>query len=196
MATYGSKTALLVVDMQNDFADPAGSLYVAGGENLVEVINQEIEKAAAARARVIYSQDWHPRTTPHFQSDGGIWPDHCVGDTWGAQFHPELKVLERAPAIRKGAGGEDGYSAFSVRDPRFGTTSSTELERLLREFGIERVVITGLATDYCVKETSLDALRLGFDVEVLRRAIGAVDLQPGDGERALGAVVAAGARAE
>jgi nicotinamidase/pyrazinamidase len=196
MATYDSRTALLVVDMQNDFADPTGSLYVAGGENLVEVINQEIEKASAAGSRVIYSQDWHPQTTPHFQSDGGTWPDHCVGETWGSQFHPELKVLEGAPTIRKGTGGEDGYSAFSVRDPRLGTTSSTELERLLRESGIERVVVTGLATDYCVKETSLDALRLGFDVELLRRAIGAVDLQPGDGERALRAVVAAGARVD
>jgi nicotinamidase/pyrazinamidase len=191
---YDAKTALLVVDVQNDFADPAGSLYVGGGEGIVPLINQEIEAASKAGARVIYSQDWHPHVTPHFKKDGGVWPEHCVGESWGAAFHPALAVLEGAPAIRKGTSGEDGYSVFSVRDPRLGTTYSTELESILRQYGIERLVIVGLATDYCVKETSLDGLRLGFDVEVLREAVRAVDLQPGDGEKALEAVVAAGGR--
>jgi nicotinamidase/pyrazinamidase len=119
-----------------------------------------------------------------------------VGDTWGAAFHPDLKVVEGTEVIHKGTGGEDGYSVFSVRDPRSGEHYPTRLESLLREAGIPRVVIVGLATDYCVKETALDARRLGFDVTVLRDAIAAVDLQPGDGERALEAAAAAGARIE
>jgi nicotinamidase/pyrazinamidase len=191
---YDARTALLVVDVQNDFADPSGSLYVAGGEKIVPLINQEIEEASKAGARVIYSQDWHPQTTPHFKKDGGVWPEHCVGASWGAAFYPALKVLEGAPTIRKGTSGEDGYSVFSVRDPHLGTTYPTELEGILRQHGIERLVIVGLATDYCVKETSLDGLRLGFEVEVLAGAVRAVDLHPGDGEKAFAAVVAAGGR--
>jgi len=196
MARYDSKTALVVVDMQNDFADPQGSLHVPGGAALLPVINEEIERAAAAGALVVYSQDWHPETTHHFAKDGGIWPVHCVGGTWGAEFYPGLNVLEGAESIRKGTGGEDGYSVFSVRDTRTGARYPTELEDILRSRGIERVVIVGLATDYCVKETALDALRLGFDVEVMRRAVAAVDREPGDGERALEAVAAAGGRVE
>jgi nicotinamidase/pyrazinamidase len=192
MAEYDSRTALLVVDVQNDFADPAGSLYVRGGWEAVPFINAEIEKAHAAGALVVYSRDWHPETTPHFQKDGGIWPVHCVAETWGAQFHPSLTVIEGSPVIDKGSGGEDGYSVFSVRDPRSGAKFPTRLEAVLREAGIERVVIVGLATDYCVKETALDALALGFRAQVLRAGVRAVDLQPGDGERALAAVVAAG----
>ena len=192
MERYDTKTALLVVDMQNDFADPSGSLYVPGAEKIVEIINHEIEQATLAGARVVYSQDWHPESTPHFQKEGGTWPDHCIAGTWGAEFHPRLVVLEGRPRIRKGRDGGDGYSAFSVRDPRLGTTYSTELDSILRRLGIVRVVIVGLATDYCVKETALDALRLGFAVDVPREASGPVDLRPGDGERALESIIAAG----
>jgi nicotinamidase/pyrazinamidase len=101
-------------------------------------------------------------------------------------------VIEGAPVIRKGTGGEDGYSAFSVRDPESGEVGATELEGLLRAAGVQRLVIGGLATDYCVLETALDALRLGFEVEVPRDLVRAVDLQPGDGDRALEAIAAAG----
>lgn len=178
-------TALLIVDVQNDFADPQGSLYVRGGEEVIPVINAEIERALAGDATVVYTQDWHPEVTPHFEKDGGIWPVHCIGDTWGAAFHPGLRVVEGAPVIRKGADGRDGYSAFSVRDPRSGDVEATQLESILRQRGIERVVIAGLATDYCVVETVADARRLGHPTTVLLDAVRAVDLTPGDGNRAL-----------
>lgn len=192
MVRYDAATALIVVDIQNDFADPAGNLYVRGGETLIPFINREIARAAAAGAAVIYSRDWHPPRTPHFARDGGIWPVHCVAGTWGAEFHPDLeRVGDRE--IRKGSGGEDGYSAFSMRDPASGDIAATPLAAMLAKLAIARLVIVGLATDYCVKETVLDARRLGFAVTVLRDGVRAVDLQPGDGERALAAMQAAGA---
>jgi nicotinamidase/pyrazinamidase len=194
MVEYDSRTALLVVDVQNDFADPAGSLSVRGGEEVVDAANREIERASNAGALIVYTQDWHPEHTPHFAQDGGIWPVHCVQETWGAEFHPRLIV--RGESIRKGSNGEDGYSGFSMRDPETGQEDSTGLEELLRERGIARVVIAGLATDYCVKETALDARSAGFDTVVLRDAVRAVNLDPDDGERALRAVERAGARVE
>ncbi|HEX9235945.1 MAG TPA: isochorismatase family protein [Actinomycetota bacterium] len=187
---YDPKTALLVVDVQNDFADPGGSLYVAGGEDVVPVANREIQEARGAGATVIYTQDWHPPHTPHFQKDGGMWPVHCVQGTWGAAFHPDLQVV--GEVIHKGTGGEDGYSGFTVRDPVSGDERGTKLEALLREHHIERVVIVGLATDYCVKDTSLDALDLGFTVDVLGEGVRAVDLTAGDGDRALEAIIERG----
>ena len=193
MAEYGPDTALIVTDIQNDFADPSGSLYVGGGEDVVPIVNREMERAREGGALVVYSQDWHPEATPHFQKDGGIWPVHCVGGTWGADFHPELRVLEDAEYLKKGTGGEDGYSVFTVRDPQTGAEASTALERILKEHGIKRLVIVGLATDYCVKETALDARLLGFETYVLRDGIAAVNLEEGDGDRALEAVHRAGA---
>jgi nicotinamidase/pyrazinamidase len=183
MPTYDSRTALLVVDVQNDFADPSGSLYVTGGEDVVREANAEIARARAGRAAVVYTQDWHPPSTPHFERDGGVWPVHCVAGSWGAELHPDLVVA--GPSIRKGTGGEDGYSGFSERDPGSGEVAPTELEGRLRELGVERLVICGLATDYCVVETVSDARMLGFPVEVVADAIAAVNLQPGDGDRAL-----------
>ncbi|HSR14475.1 MAG TPA: isochorismatase family protein, partial [Gemmatimonadales bacterium] len=90
MQRYNPATALLVVDVQNDFADAKGSLYVGGGEEVVPFVNGEIERARAAGSPVLFTQDWHPETTPHFQKDGGIWPVHCVQDSWGAAFHADL----------------------------------------------------------------------------------------------------------
>jgi len=191
MVTYDPSTALLVVDMQNDFADPAGSLYVREGERVVALIDDEIALARAAGATVLYTQDWHPEHTPHFAKDGGIWPDHCVQGTWGAALHPDLAVA--GPVVRKGADGRDGYSGFTVRDPRTGETAPTTLERMLRDAGITRLVVCGLATDYCVVETVCDARMLGFAVEVVSDAIRAVDLTPGDGSRAIARMSDAGA---
>jgi nicotinamidase/pyrazinamidase len=179
---YDPRTALLIVDVQNDFADPEGGLSVRGGDAIVPRLNANVEAALAAGALVAYTQDWHPEVTPHFAKDGGTWPVHCVAGTWGADFHPALVVA--GPSVRKGSNGEDGYSGFTMRDPVSGDTIPTELEGLLRERGVERVVIAGLATDYCVKATALDAVRLGFEATVLSDAIAAVDLQLGDGERA------------
>jgi nicotinamidase/pyrazinamidase len=188
---YDADTALIVVDVQNDFADPDGSLYVPGGEEVLPVIDREIDRAIAAGALVVYTQDWHPPDTPHFEKDGGIWPVHCVQGTWGAELHPDLKVV--GEIIRKGTRGEDGYSGFTVRDPQSGDEESTHLEDLLRERHIRRVVIGGLATDYCVKATAIDAATKGFSPVVLAGAIRAVNLEQGDGERALDEVRAAGA---
>jgi nicotinamidase/pyrazinamidase len=191
VAQYDAGTALLVVDVQNDFADPAGSLTVRGGADIIPRLNEEIRRAQAAGAAVVYTQDWHPASTPHFAKDGGVWPVHCVAGSWGAAFHPDLVVL--GPTVRKGTGGEDGYSGFSMRDPVTHETRATDLESLLRQAGVRRVVIGGLATDYCVRATALDAIDRGFPVTVLSDGIAAVDLQPGDGARALDEVVAAGA---
>jgi nicotinamidase/pyrazinamidase len=191
---YDATTALLVVDVQNDFADPTGSLYVKGGEQVVALINSEVERARAAGAAVFYTQDWHPQSTPHFAKDGGIWPVHCVMETWGAQFHPGLAV--GGPVVRKGSNGEDGYSGFSMRDPTTGETKATELADLLAEAGATKLVIAGLATDYCVRSTVLDARTHGYPITVLEQGVRAVDLQPGDGERAIEAMLAAGALLE
>lgn len=191
MVEYDSGTALLVVDVQNDFADLAGSLTVRGGADIIPGLNEEIRRAQAAGALVVYTQDWHPASTPHFAKDGGAWPVHCVAGTWGAAFHPDLAVI--GPAVRKGIAGEDGYSGFSVRDPVTNETRATDLEPLLRRAGVQRVVIGGLATDYCVRATVLDAIDRGLTVTVLTDGVAAVDMQPGDGSRALAEMMAAGA---
>ena len=183
---------LIVVDVQNDFADPAGSLSVTGGAAIVPTVDREIEMAVNAGATVVATQDWHPESTPHFAKDGGIWPVHCVADTWGAALHPDLRLPEGAAIVRKGANGEDGYSGFTMRDPITGETIATELEAILRDAGIRRVVVVGLATDYCVQATALDARRLGFETALLTDAVAAVDLQPGDGARAIEAMADAG----
>ena len=188
---YGPTTGLLLVDVQNDFADPNGSLFVQGGDDVVPVANREIQRARETGTSIVYTQDWHPPTTPHFEKDGGIWPVHCVQETWGAEFHPGLVVA--GEVVQKGTGGEDGYSGFTVRDPESGDRQQTRMEALLRGRGVERIVIVGLATDYCVKDTTLDAIGLGFDVTVLEEGIRAVDLNDGDGDRAVEAMIEAGA---
>ena len=192
MRRYDPVTALVVVDVQNDFADPAGSLSVAGGEAVIPIINAEIAMATDSAGLVAFTQDWHPESTPHFAKDGGLWPVHCVADSWGAELHPDLAAPDDAPRIRKGANGEDGYSGFTMRDPTTGDERPTELDGLLRGGGIERVVVVGLATDYCVKATALDAVRLGYEARVLTDAIAAVDLKPGDGALAIDEMAAAG----
>lgn len=190
MPHYDPTTALIVVDVQNDFADPRGSLSVRGGDAIVPFVNGQIEEARAAGALVVYTADWHPERTPHFARDGGIWPDHCIVGTWGAAFHPALVV--EGSVVRKGSHGEDGYSGFAMRDPATGVTVPTALEGLLRERGVTHVVVVGLAADYCVRWTALDALRLGLATEVLADGVRAVDLAPGDGDRALEEIRAAG----
>lgn len=191
--SFDPQTALLVVDVQNDFAHPDGSLYVAGGDEVVPVINELVAAARDAGAPVVYTQDWHPEVTPHFRPHGGTWPVHCVKGSWGAEFHPELQVPDGAPVVRKGTGGEDGYSAFTVRDPESGETAPTDLHRLLQEHGVARVVVSGLAQDVCVHATVMDACGKGYETTVPRDATRPVDLQPGDGDRALEEMADAGA---
>jgi nicotinamidase/pyrazinamidase len=177
---YDRQTALLVVDVQNDFTDPAGGLYVSGGEDIVDPVNVEVAAAHNAGATVVYTQDWHPESTPHFAKDGGIWPVHCVGGTWGAELYPNLIV--HGPVVRKGTGGEDGYSGFSVRDPVTGAASATQLQSLLPP-EVNRLVVVGLAGDYCVKETAMDGLRLGYAVSTSLVLTRFVNLAPGDDDR-------------
>ena len=179
--TYDGATALVVVDVQNDFADPAGGLYVRDGEQVVAAANAEIEAATAAGATVVYTQDWHPADTPHFEKDGGVWPVHCVQGTWGAELHPDLLV--RGDVVRKGQSGEDGYSGFSMRDPASGQTTPTALADLLRAAGAERLVVLGLAGDVCVRATALEGAEHGWPVTVPWDAVRCVELEPGDGER-------------
>ncbi len=195
MPAYDSQTALIVVDVQNDFAHPDGSLFVQGAAKVVARVNDEIHRATESDALVVYTQDWHPPSTPHFEKDGGIWPVHCVGDTWGAEFHSDL-IADAGPTVRKGVDGNDGYSGFTTRDPHSGDQHPTALEDLLLEAEIERCVVVGLATDYCVKETVLDACRLGFEVLVPRTGVAAVNLGAGDGDAALTTMAESGALIE
>lgn len=194
MTRFDPRTALIVVDVQNDFADPAGSLAVPGAERVIAAVNELIAAARSAGALIVYTQDWHPQRTPHFETDGGLWPVHCVAETWGARLHPDLRA-DAGPIVRKGVGGEDGYSGFTMRDAD-GDEHPTELAALLREREAERAVVVGLATDYCVRATALDAVALGFETTVVERAVAAVNLEPGDGAAALSELTAAGATIE
>jgi len=176
------KQALIVVDVQNDFC-PGGTLAVARGDEVVEPLNKQIDEFLERGAPVYKSRDWHPPTTKHFQAYGGTWPVHCVQNTKGAEFHPALRDDPRITVVSKGLGDTDCYSAFD----------ETDLASQLREQGVEEVIVGGLATDYCVKNTVLDALKHGFKVKALKNSMRAVDLQPGDGDRAIEEMRAAGA---
>ncbi len=182
MQHNGGKRALIVVDVQNDFC-PGGALAVERGDEVVEPLNRLISEFLERSDLVIKSRDWHPPVTKHFKAHGGTWPVHCVQHTRGAEFHPELIDDPRIQIVSKGLGDEDSYSAFD----------GTDLAQTLREHGVKEVWVGGLATDYCVKQTVLDALREGFRVRALAGAMRAVNLRPGDGERALEEMRAAGA---
>ncbi len=175
---FDDTTALLVVDLQHDFADPAGSLYVRGGEELLPDIARLIESATAAGALVVYTQDWHPEHTPHFAADGGLWPVHCVIGSPGAEFVPGLPVV--GPVVRKGSGPEDGYSGFSVVNLETGGTTSTALSTILDENGIMAITVVGLAGDWCVRSTAIDGVALGYRTTVPLSLTRFVELHPGD----------------
>jgi nicotinamidase/pyrazinamidase len=177
-----SKQALIVVDVQNDFC-PGGALAVSHGDEVVAPLNQLIDQFLEKGAPVYKSRDWHPPTTKHFAKYGGTWPIHCVQNTRGAEFHPALRDDPRIKIISKGLGDTDCYSAFD----------ETDLAAQLHEQNIEQVLVGGLATDYCVKNTVLDALKNGFKVKAVKNAMRAVDVQPGDGDRAIAEMRAAGA---
>ena len=176
------RRALVVVDVQNDFC-PGGSLAVERGDEVVAPLNRLISEFLERGEPVFKSRDWHPARTKHFAAYGGTWPVHCVQGTRGAEFHPELLDDPRVQIISKGTGDEDQYSAFD----------GTGLADILRERGVTELLVGGLATDYCVKNTVLDALREGFKVRALTEAMRAVNLQPGDDARALEEMRRAGA---
>ena len=148
MLRYRPGVALVIVDVQNDFADSRGSLAVRGAADIIPVINGEATLARSNGTLVVLTQDWHPPRTPHFIRDGGPWPPHCVMDTWGAELHPALDDPQGTAIVRKGSNGEDGYSAFTMRDADTGNDVPTMLQPLLQTAGVEDVVIVGLATDY------------------------------------------------
>src|ERR1044071_8148673 len=182
MTSQAGTRALIVVDVQNDFC-PGGSLAVERGDEVVAPLNRLIGEFLERGEPVYKSRDWHPRTTKHFAEYGRTWPVHCVQTTRGAEFHPRLLDDPRVEVISKGTGDEDSYSAFD------GTTLAEDLRRR----GVREVWVGGLAPDYCVKNTVLDALRQGCRVRALSDAMRAVNLRPGDGERALEEMRAAGA---
>lgn len=189
---YDELTALIVVDMQNDFAHPRGSLFVHGGDDIVDTINAEIDQAAAAHATIVLTQDWHPPTTPHFKPVGN-WDVHCVAGTWGAELVEGLDPSNRAATvIRKGTFGEDGYSAFSMRTPGSDVDIPTGLGGLLQQRGVERVMVVGVATDVCVEATALSARAAGFDTSLRWDATRPVYTDAATTERVLGELVDAG----
>ncbi len=187
-----SNRALIVVDVQNDFVDPNGGLSVKDAPTVIPNINAMVAAARDEGRLIVYTQDWHPETTPHFAKDGGVWPVHCVAESWGAHLFPDLLVADEAVFVKKGTGGEDGYSGFTVRDPETKAESDTELETILKRNSVEEVDVVGIATDYCVKETALDARRRGFKTTVYRSCMKGVDLQAGDAEAAIAAMADAG----
>ena len=178
--------ALLVVDVQNDFC-PGGALAVDGGDAVVPVLNDWIRHAQEVGAPVIASRDWHPADHCSFEAQGGPWPEHCVQDTEGAAFHPDLRLPDDAEIVSKGkAQDRDNYSAFD----------DTGLAEELHRRGIQRVWVGGLAQDVCVRATVLDACEAGFETHLIADATRPVDVNPGDGERAIEAMRAAGAQIE
>ncbi len=182
------RTALLIVDVQKDFCE-GGALAVRGGDQVVPLLNQVIRLLTPQGALILASRDWHPARTTHFRGGGGAWPPHCVAGTAGAAFHEDLQLPAGTIWISKGqAPGEDGYSAFDGTTPEGHSLSSALADRR-----IERLYVGGLATDYCVQQTVLDALAHGLVVTVITDAVAAVELAPGDGARALDAMTAAGA---
>ena len=186
----GPDQALIVVDMQHDFFDPTGSLYVTGGEDVIAPINEAIRQTQAAGGLVVYTQDWHPEQTPHFADFGGLWPVHCVIDSHGATLHPELPIA--GPVVKKGSGPEDGYSGFSVLHLPTGQNRETELSAILDENGIMGITIVGLAGDWCVRSTAIDGIRLGYRVTVPLPLTRFVELNPGDTESAVAQMREAG----
>lgn len=179
----GPTDALVVVDVQRDFC-PGGSLAVPGGDRVVVPLSRYVELFSRRGLPIFFTRDWHPPEHCSFRERGGIWPVHCVAGTPGAEFHPGLPVPAGATVVSKAASPDrEAYSGFQ----------GTGLEEEMRARGVRRILVGGLATDYCVKATVLDGLRAGFRVVLLCDAARAVELKPGDGDRAIEEMEAAGA---
>jgi len=183
------KAALLVVDIQKDFC-AGGALAAPGGVEIIPAVNRHVADAGARGMPVYATRDWHPVRTTHFTEYGGNWPPHCVQGTAGAQFHPALQLPPDAIIVNKGDDPQrHGYSAFEGH-----TSEGKTLLEDLRARHITRVYVAGIATDYCVRQSALDALRAGLEVRVLPDAIAGIDVRPGDAQRALDEIAAAGAQ--
>jgi len=180
--------ALLIVDVQNDFC-PHGALAIAGGDRVVGPLNRIAEHFAAAALPVLATRDWHPPVTRHFKEFGGVWPSHCIQESPGAAFHPALRLPQGTVIISKGSDPDsDAYSAFDGR-----SADGSSLVDVLAALHVRRLYIGGLATDYCVRSSVLDACRAGLEVTVLTDAIVGVDIVAGDCERAMAEMARAGA---
>ncbi|MBI5144855.1 MAG: bifunctional nicotinamidase/pyrazinamidase [Candidatus Omnitrophica bacterium] len=184
-----TKKALLIVDVQNDFC-PGGALGVPEGDKIIPKINKYIKIFSKDKLPIFATRDWHPVRTRHFKDFGGSWPVHCIQNTRGAAFHPQLKLSPDIILVYKGIDPQkDGYSAFEAEDDR-----GIDLVRLLKKLGIKEIYIGGLATDYCVKFTALEALKQGFKVKILLDAIQGVNLKPKDSEEAIKLILKKGAK--
>ena len=176
--------ALVIVDVQNDFL-PGGQLPVPEGDAVIRPLNAWIRAFRAADLPIVATRDWHPADHCSFQARGGPWPPHCVAGTPGAEFVPGLRLPEDVIVISKATSPDrDAYSGFE----------GTDLAERLRELGVKRLFVGGLATDYCVLNTVLDALKEGFETLVITDAIRAVNVNPDDGDKALERMRNAGAR--
>lgn len=181
--SIASGDALLIVDMQNDFL-PGGSLAVSGSEQIIPVINRYIEKFNSHRNPIYLTRDWHPPDHFSFKPQGGPWPVHCVAGSHGAEFSASLSLPEKFEVVSTGFLRDlEGYSGFE----------ETDLQARLERAGIRRLFVAGLATDYCVLNTVIEALKLGYTVFLLQDAVRAVNVDPGDGDKALGAMMQQGA---
>lgn len=179
-----TRTSLIVVDLQRDFCI-GGSLPVKDGDKVVPVLNNSIKEFRKAGLPIFFTRDWHPPNHSSFKSQGGKWPSHCVQGTEGATFHPELELPPNPQVISKGTNPKiEAYSGFQ----------GTDLDWRLRTYEVNRLFVGGLATDYCVKQTSIDARRAGFEVYVLKDCARAVEANKGDGDRALKEMKKAGVR--
>jgi len=184
-----AKKALLIVDVQNDFC-PGGALAVPQGDKVVAVINKYIKSFYKEKLPIFASRDWHPVRIKHFKDFGGVWPAHCLQNTRGAAFHPQLKLPKETILLYKGMDpGKDSYSVFQAED-----TSGMGFLKFLHLLGVAELYICGLATDYCVKSSVLDALKNGFKVKLLTDAIKGVDIKPGDSEKAIKEMVKKGVK--
>lgn len=183
------KKALLIVDVQNDFC-PGGALAVPQGDKIIPNLNKYIKIFSKKKLPLFASRDWHPKKTKHFKAFGGLWPVHCVQNTKGAQFHPKLKLPKEVIILSKGMDPQiDSYSAFQAQDQ-----NGMGFLNLLKIFGVEELYVGGLATDYCVKSSVMDATKFGFKVRLLLDAIKGVNLRPTDSEEAIKEMVKLGAK--
>jgi nicotinamidase/pyrazinamidase len=184
----GDGAALLVIDVQRDFC-PGGALPAPGSDRILPAINAYLAAARDLGLPVYASRDWHPAVTTHFKPYGGEWPPHCVKGSPGARFHPDLRLPANAIVVSKGEDpGRAGYSAFDGRTAEGQTLSSS-----LRDRHVARLYVCGIATEYCVRQSTIDALRFGLQVTVLTDAIAGIDAHPGDADRALSEMIRAGA---
>lgn len=178
-----TKSALIIVDVQNDFT-PGGALPVPEGDKVIEPLNKYIQLFNNSGQIIIATRDWHPPNHKSFKEYGGIWPPHCIQNSWGAEFHPNLHLPKKTIIINK---------AYEIDKEAYSGFEGTNLDLILREKGIKRVFIGGLATDYCVKNTVLDALKLGYETILLLDAVKGVDVNEGDSEKAINEMVTKGA---